>query len=228
MELSNTIPNFNYNNNTPLSNVKILEAVFRFMREDEEEAITDANNDTADTCRHASNSHRENSNAVFTSGKIEKSNNLVNAVNNMAINDVGYELNIATVSNAQVHLTSDPDTVTHTSNRILDQKVLICRTIGEVSVLPPPTNPRVSAIELVPQTLLTPEVQEIFTDAEVGSAWTNRTPRRISRTRVDGSIPISTLIHSGIRKTSTPYSSDSTGTRIYIGTSGTSTALSTE
>ena len=150
MKLSNTIPNFNYNNNTPLSNVKILEAVFRFIREDEEEAITDANNNTADTCRHVSNSHRENSNAVFTSGKIEKSNNLVNAVNNMAINDVGYELNIATVSNAQVHLTSNPDTVTHTSNRILDQKVLICRTIGEVSVLPPPTNPRVSAIELVP------------------------------------------------------------------------------
>ena len=77
-------------------------------------------------------------------------------------------------------------------------------------------------IRLTPQTLLTPEVKEIFTDATSGNAWTSRTLRWIIRTGVEGYIQISTPIHSGIRKSSTPDSSDSagtrgTGTRIYIG-----------
>ena len=54
--------------------------------------------------------------------------------------------------------------------------------------------------------------------------WTNRTLRQISRTGFDGYIPISTQIHSGISETFTPASSDSTGTRISIGTSCTSAA----
>ena len=51
----------------------------------------------------------------------------------------------------------------------------------------------------------------------------NGTLRQISRTGLDGYIPIYTPIHGGISKSSTPYSSDSNGTRISIGTSGTST-----
>ena len=38
----------------------------------------------------------------------------------------------------------------------------------------------------------------------------NRTSRRISRTGIDGTIPV----HSGISRTSTPYPSDNSGTRI--------------
>ena len=49
------------------------------------------------------------------------------------------------------------------------------------------------------------------------------TLRKISSTGVDRSIPISTQIHSGSSKTYTPDSSENTGTRISIGTSGTST-----
>ena len=77
----------------------------------------------------------------------------------MTIKNAGYELNTETASEAQVNLASNLDTVTHTRNGIIDKKLLSCRTITEVSALPPLTNPRIGAIELAPQTLLTPELQ---------------------------------------------------------------------
>ena len=91
-----------------------------------------------------------------------------------------------------------------------------CLTIEEVSVLPPPTNPRISVIRMTPQMLLTPAVKEIFTEATLGNAWTNRTPQCIIRTGVDRSIPFSTPINCGMRKYFTPASSDSSRTRIPI------------
>ena len=91
--------------------------------------------------------------------------------------------------------------------------------------MPPLSNMRIDAIELSPHTLMTPVLQEIFAETESGNAWTSRTPQRISRTGIDGSTPISTQIHSGIIKTSTPYSSDITGTNITIDISGTSPDL---
>ena len=69
-----------------------------------------------------------------------------------------------------------------------------------------------------------PDLKEIFADATLGNAWKNRTPQKISRTGIDGSIPISNPIRSGMRKYSTPDSSDSSLTRINIGTSDTTTA----
>ena len=72
--------------------------------------------------------------------------------------------------------------------------------------------------------MLTPAVQEIITDAASSNAWKSRTPRRISRTGVDGSTPISIPIHSGISKTSTPDSSENSGSSNPIDISGTSTA----
>ena len=94
---------------------------------------------------------------------------------------------------------------------MLDQILLSFRTIREVSVLPQPKNLMVG---VTPQTLLTPVVKEIFADATSGNTWNNRTPRRISRTSIDGYTPISTPIHSGIRNSSTPASIESTGTRV--------------
>ena len=134
----------------------------------------------------------------------------------MPLNDAGYELNTANVSDAQGDLTSNSNTVTHTRNRISEQTLLSCRTIGEVSVLHPPTKPRIATIGLAPQTLLTPTVKEIFADVTSGNVWKTRTLRKIKRTDVDGSILISNPIHSGISETSTPSYSDSTGTRISI------------
>ena len=136
----------------------------------------------------------------------------------MTISDARYELNTATASDAQGGLTSDPDTVTNTSNGILDQNILSCRTIREVSVFPPPTNPRIAKIRKTPQTLPIPVVKEIFTGATSDNVWTNRNPGRIIRNGVDRSIRISTPIHNGMSKLSTPDYSDSNVTSIPIGT----------
>ena len=187
------------------------------------ESITDADNATADAFNHASSSQRENPNAIFTSKNMEKLDKLFNKINYLTINESRYELNTATVSGAQGDLTINLDTVTHTSNGISDQKLLSCWTIGEVSIFTPQMKP---TLRLMPQNLLTPTVKEIFMNATSGNAWTNRTPRRISRTGVDGSIPISTPIHIGMSKYPIPDSSDSTGTRgtgtrITIGTNDT-------
>ena len=86
IELSNTITTLNYNNNTPLSNVNILEAILKFMMENEEKYITGANNVIADAFSHASSSQREILDAIFTSEKLEKSDQLVDAINNLTIN----------------------------------------------------------------------------------------------------------------------------------------------
>ena len=145
---------------------------------------------------HASSSQWENSNKIFTSEKLEKSDKLVDAINNSTINNAVYELNTATAIYPQGDLTSNPDTITHTRNRILDQQLLSCRTTREVSVLPHPKTPRISAIIPAPPTLLMPAVKEIFADAMSGNAWTDRTPHRISRTGVDGSTPMYTPIYS--------------------------------
>ena len=99
------------------------------MIEDEEESIKYANNITADVFSHASSSPRENLNAICTSEKLEKSDKLIEAINNLTINNAGYELNTATASYAQGNLMSNPDTVTHTSNGIFDQKLFSCWTI---------------------------------------------------------------------------------------------------
>ena len=101
--------------------------------------------------------------AIFTSEKLDKYDELVDTINNLTINDAGYELNKETANDAQgdltgnpgtdTHTSKGPDTVTQTSNRILDQNILSRRTIREVSVLPPPINP---TIRLKPQMLMTP------------------------------------------------------------------------
>ena len=57
------------------------------------------------------------------------------------INNTGYELNRATINDAQGNITSYPDTVTHISNRILDKTLLSGWTSGKVPVQPSPANP---------------------------------------------------------------------------------------
>ena len=91
------------------------------MMEDEEELITYTNNVTADAFSHVSSPQRENSKVIFTSDKLEKLDKLVKEINNLTINNAGYELNTAAATDAQGNITSDSDTVTHTSNGILDE-----------------------------------------------------------------------------------------------------------
>ena len=130
----------------------------------------DATNVTAGAFSNASISHRENLNGVLTSDKLKKLDEIVNAINNLTINDALYELSTTTASDTQGDLTRDPDTSNHTSNGVLDRKLLSCWTIREVYVLSLPEKPNIHVIILVPQTLLTPAVNEIFADATSSNA----------------------------------------------------------
>ena len=57
---------------------------------------------------HTSSSQIENSNATFISEKLEKSDEIVNEVNKLTINDAVYKLNTSAARDAQGDLKSDP------------------------------------------------------------------------------------------------------------------------
>ena len=81
----------------------------------EEESIADANDVTADTFSHTSNAQRENSNAIFTSEKLDKSDELVDAVEILKFNNTEYyESNTVTASEIQGDLTRNPKRITDT------------------------------------------------------------------------------------------------------------------
>ena len=81
-EFFKTITDYNYRNNNPIPNSNILEAIHKFM---EEEPIVDANNVTTDTLWHISNTQRGNANIIFTSEKLDKSDDLVDTVKKLTI-----------------------------------------------------------------------------------------------------------------------------------------------
>ena len=83
----------------------------------DEESISDANNITVDTFSHASNTQRDHSNAIFTSEKLEKSDELADTLKDLTIKNAKYYVsNSANASGAQGNLTRNPKTVTHTRN----------------------------------------------------------------------------------------------------------------
>ena len=69
----------------------------------------DANNVTSDTFSLASIPYRENPNAICASEKLENTDELFDAVANMTINDVRYELNTTIASDAKVEFASDQE-----------------------------------------------------------------------------------------------------------------------
>ena len=128
---------------------------------------------------------------IFTSEKLDKSDELLDVVNNLTINNDGYyESNTATTSDTQGDLTHNIEIGNHTSNRNFEQILLSYRI---TPVLPSPKNPwidqEISEIKLTPQTLLTPATKVIVTDAASGGAWMFSTLRQASRTGVNGRIP---------------------------------------
>ena len=143
----------------------------------EEESISDANNVTVDTFMHTSNTHRENSNAIFTTENIDKLDKLEDSLEDLTINDAKYyESNTAIKIDSQGDLTRNPDTVIHTSNgnetvthirnRGFEQKILSNRTIpGAVLKINPIIGQRLAPIVVVPQTLLTSATKEFVADA---------------------------------------------------------------
>ena len=109
-----TITDYNEHNNTPLLNKKIWEEIRTIIKE---ESISDANDITADTFIHASNTQRENANTIFTSEKIDKSDDLEDTLKNLTINNAEYYVsNSATTIDAKGDSASNSKTVTHTSD----------------------------------------------------------------------------------------------------------------
>ena len=99
----------------PLSNANIQETI---RKASEEESIADANNVTADTFSHSSNTQRKNANAIFTSKKLDKSDELVDALKKLTSNNAKYyESNTVPANDTQGDLTRNPKTFTNTRNR---------------------------------------------------------------------------------------------------------------
>ena len=160
-----TLTYYNDRNNTSSYSSNVWEAIHKFI---EDESTADANKVTTDTFSHFSNTKRDNTNTIFTSEKLDKSDELVDAVKNLTIKDAKYnESNTETASYSQGDITHNPETVTytsngnetvtHSSNGNFEQKSLSNRTIP---VFPPSMNPgieqEIAPIILVPQTLLEP------------------------------------------------------------------------
>ena len=83
----------------------------------EEESISDTNNVNADSFSHTPNTQRYNANTIFTSEKLDKSDELADALKGLTVNNSGYYASkSATMSDAQVNLTRNLKTVTHTIN----------------------------------------------------------------------------------------------------------------
>ena len=55
-----------------------------------EESVLDANNVTADTFYHTSNTQRDNANSIFTSEKLVKSDKMADTLKDLTINDAKY------------------------------------------------------------------------------------------------------------------------------------------
>ena len=157
----------------------------------EEESVTDANTVNADTFSHVYTAYIKIKKKIFTIDKLDKSDELVDAVKNLTIKDVEYyESSTATANDAQDDLTQNLETVTYTSNGKFGQKILSYWTI---SVLPSPMNSEIdqfiSEILLTTQIILMPTTKDIVADAALGGMWMSRTPRRVSRTGVDRTNP---------------------------------------
>ena len=104
-----------------------------------------------------------------------------------------YESDTATARDAQGGLKRDLKTVTHnsnvnenitdTSNNNFEQKLFNYQTLPVVvSTMNPIVYQWIAPVVVVSQTLLTPATKEIVSDAALGGAWVNRTPRKFIRT----------------------------------------------
>ena len=155
----------------------------------EEESISDANNVTGDTFSHTPNTKIDNKNVIFTSEKLDKSDEIADALKYLTTNNAGYYAsNSATASDTQGNLTRNTNTVNHTSNEKekfmetrngdFEQNILSNRTLPVVvPTMYPVIDYRIVHIVGASQTLSTPATKEVIVDASSGNAWVNRNPR---------------------------------------------------
>ena len=146
------------------------------------ESISVANNVTADTFNHTPNTQIENANKIFTSEKLDKLDDMEDALNDLTIIDAQYyESKSATASGAQGYPTCNPETVTHTRNRKekvtdtsngnFEQKLFSNQILRVVaSTMKPMIYSRIVQIVLALQTLLTPETKKVVENAAFDGA----------------------------------------------------------
>ena len=160
---------YNDRNDASLYNKNILDAIHKVIDEEELDAhyiILDAHNVTVDNFSQTSNTQRENSNAILTSEKLDKSDALAEMLKELTINDAGYYASdSANANDAICDPASDPKTVTHTSdgnkrkvtdtsNRDLQQKLLSNRTLPIVTTtMDPRIDNRIATCGEIPHTL---------------------------------------------------------------------------
>ena len=81
----NTITYYNERKDVSLYNEKIQEAIHKAIEEE-----LDYHNTTANNFSHTSNTQRENTNAIFTSEKLHKSDKLTETLKDLTINDAEF------------------------------------------------------------------------------------------------------------------------------------------
>ena len=80
-----TLIDYNDRNNASLFNQKIQEAIYKYIKQE-----LDANNVPADTFSHTSNTQIKNANAIFTSEKLDKSDELEDTLKDLTISNAEY------------------------------------------------------------------------------------------------------------------------------------------
>ena len=147
-----------------------------------------------DTFSHTSNTQRDNSNTIFTSEKLNKSDDLVDTLKDFTINDAKYYVsNSATENDAKCDPESNPETVTHTSDgkeKVTDtsninsqQKSLSNQNLPVVvPEMNPSINDRIASIGGASQTFSMPATKEVFIFMACGGAWINYNLRQVSWT----------------------------------------------
>ena len=92
-ELLRTITDCNNCKDALLSNNKIREAIHKVISEDESDAhniTSDTQNVTVDDFSQTSNTQRENENTILTSDNLDKSDELVETLKDLTINNAVY------------------------------------------------------------------------------------------------------------------------------------------
>ena len=111
---------YNNRNDAPFSNENIQDSIHKVIAEEELDANNinlDACNVTEDTFSQTSNTQRDNANAILTSEKLDKSDDLVETLKELTFNYDGYYVsNSANTNDAKVNPASNWKTFTHTSD----------------------------------------------------------------------------------------------------------------
>ena len=162
----------------------------------------DVHNVTVYAFSHTSNTQRDNTNAILTSEKLDKSDDLAETLNYLTINDSEYYISDSVnANNEKGDPASNPKTVTHTSggnkrkventsNETLQQKLLSNRTLPVVTTtMDPRIDNRIATCGGTSHALTTPVTKEVIAGATHGSARVNRTPRHVSWMCRDCSTP---------------------------------------